>query len=93
MSDKPKTMTVSIPADSSGREARIKEGLAAGKVILFRNNITGCCKWVTEWNPDDMGDLTATQYEGTVPYVCWEASQYDVSYVDKVGSKVDTETI
>jgi hypothetical protein len=65
------------------REATIKYILAKGKVVRFTNTINGVTKDVNTWNADDDGDLTAFRHTGNAPYVCWSASQYTISEIDK----------
>lgn len=74
----PKSM---ILDESSERECFIKEVLSRGGIVRFTNKYTGVTKDVNEWLLDDDGDLKAfrTSDKAATQFVCWEASQYDLS--------------
>ena len=66
-------------------DERIKDILARGKVVVFTNKLrTGIVKYVTKWNADSDGDLTAAYSTGANNYVCPYALEYEISETDVI---------
>jgi len=69
------------PANQKVLNTWIKEVLAKGNIVMFRNKRTGVVKLVNTWNPDELGDLKAFHTTGISLYVCPYAMEYEISEV------------
>ena len=63
---------------------KIKDILNRGHIVCFRNILTDTKKYVTEWNMDQDGDLTATYSTGQSKFVCPYAIEYEITEVEKL---------
>jgi len=64
-------------------DSQIKDIISRGNIVCFTNTLNGIIKHVTEWNQDDMGDLTASYSTGATKYVCPYALEYDITEIQR----------
>ena len=72
-------------ADTDAIDTKIKAMLARGSTVCFTNRFSGVVKHVTEWNPDENGDLVASYSTGTTKFVCPYACEYDITEIPNNG--------
>ena len=72
------------PALNESIDNKIKEILSRGKVVVFTNRLNHVKKFLTKWNPDDMGDLEADYSTGATKFICPYCDQYDITECDVV---------
>lgn len=65
-------------------DSKIKEILGRGKIVVFTNRDTGVTKYLTEWNQDEMGDLTAEYSTGASKFICIYCPQYVITETDVI---------
>ena len=78
--------TILAHKNTDAIEQKIKEILSRGKVVVFTNCFTKTKKFVTEWNLDQDGDLTAAYSTGATLIVCPFALEYEISETDIIPS-------